>query len=100
MIEEHAPRVEADTEAIDPWLLEGVLAEQTEKLEHWKIWVVLDSLEVRRDKPVEEITAFGQKSAYKDIQNRYMMKRYMYLYAELYYCIAGTCNFGQALNLV
>ena len=59
MIEKHAPRVETDTEAVHPGLLECVLTEQTEELEHRKIGIVLDSLEVGGDKPVEEITALG-----------------------------------------
>ena len=59
MIEEHAPRVETDAKAVDPRLLEGVLAEEREKLEDGEIWVVFDTLQVRGDKPVEEVTALG-----------------------------------------
>jgi hypothetical protein len=73
VIEEHAPCVETDAEAIDARLLERVLAEEAEKLEHGKVGVVLNALEVGGDKPVEKVTAFGKKPAHKEIQNMPIM---------------------------
>ena len=69
MIEEHAPRVETDAEAVDAWLLERVFAEEPEKLENGEIRVVLDTLEMGGDEPVEEITALGKKPALMEKQN-------------------------------
>ena len=42
-------------------LFEGVLGEQSEELEDWKVRVELHPLQMRGDKPVEEITALGKK---------------------------------------
>ena len=42
-------------------LFEGVFVEEREELENWEVWVELNSLQVRVDKPVKEITAFTQE---------------------------------------
>ena len=69
MIEEHAPRVETDAEAVDARLLECVFAEEPEELENGEIGVVFNTLEVGGDKPVEEITALGKKPTHMETQN-------------------------------
>ena len=69
MIEEHAPRIETDTEAVDARLFECVFAEEPEELENGKVGVVFDTLEMGGDKPVEEITALGKKPALVETQN-------------------------------
>ena len=43
-------------------LFEGVLGEESEELEDWEVRVELHPLQMRGDKPVEEITAFCKKS--------------------------------------
>ena len=43
-------------------LFEGVLGEESEELEDWEVRVELHPLQVRGDKPVEEITALCKKS--------------------------------------
>ena len=43
-------------------LFEGVLGEESEELEDWKVWVELHPLQMRGNKPVEEITALCKKS--------------------------------------
>ena len=43
-------------------LFEGVLGEESEELEDWKVWVELYPLQMRGNKPVEEITALCKKS--------------------------------------
>ena len=42
-------------------LFEGVLGEESEELEDWEVRVELHPLQMRGDKPVEEITALGKK---------------------------------------
>ena len=43
-------------------LFEGVLGEESEELEDWKVRVELHPLQMRGNKPVEEITALCKKS--------------------------------------
>ena len=43
-------------------LFEGVLGEESEELEDWEVRVELYPLQMRGDKPVEEITALCKKS--------------------------------------
>lgn len=62
MIEEHPPCLQTHTEAVNARLLEGVLVEESQELEDGEERVELNTLEVGGDKPVEEVTALGQKS--------------------------------------
>lgn len=62
MIQEDAPRVQTHTEAVNARLLERILVEQIQELQHRKERVKLHPLQVRRHKPVEEVGAFGEES--------------------------------------
>ena len=61
MIQEDPPGLQAHAEAVDARLLECVLVEETQELQHGEERVKLHPLQVRGHEPVEEVTALGQK---------------------------------------
>ena len=68
VIEEDPPGVQTHAEAVYPWLLEGVLVEETQELQDWEERVELHTLQVRRHEPVEEVAALCQKPEEEDNQ--------------------------------
>ena len=66
MIQEHPPGVQTHTEAVHTGLLEGILVEQVQELQHREQWVKLHPLQVRGDKPVEEVRALSKEPNSED----------------------------------
>ena len=62
------------------YLFEGVLVEEREELQNGEVGVKLHPLEVRVHKPVEEVTALGQKPTPKT------ERKYTYMYMYMYTC--------------
>ena len=65
MIQKEAPGVQTVAKAVDLWLFEGVLREESEKLQDRKLRIKLHPLKVWGNEPVEEITTFSKVSAEK-----------------------------------
>ena len=66
MVQEDSPGVQTHTKAVNAWLLEGILVEQIQELQHGKERIKFNSLQVRGYKPIEEVRAFSEKSSNGD----------------------------------
>lgn len=87
VIQEHSPCVQAHTEAVDAWLLERILVEEVQELQHRKQGIKLHPLQVRRHKPVEEVGTLGQESKQEGM-------------VLCYQCLVGTLSKGVLAFLV
>ncbi len=47
---------------VEAYLLKGVFIEEAQELQYGEVWVELDTFQVGRDEPKEEIAAFCQES--------------------------------------
>ena len=65
MVQKEAPGVQTVAKAVDLWLFEGVLREESEKLQDRKLRIKLHPLKVWGNEPVEEITTLSKVPAEK-----------------------------------